>query len=216
MAATSGRFEDEGWRIRKDGSRFWANVISTPIRDNEGDLRGFSQITRDLTERKRFERNLKHERDRLRLLLDINNRVVPNLDLRELFRAVSAGLRTVMRSDAAVLWLPEPEKEEIRIYAIDFPESKGFLKEDLVCPIDGTFVGRALRTALPVLLDAGSASTYPQLQELLNKEGLKSGCALPLTSGGRRLGVFDLPCLGGGAVTASKIAVPKQGPCPVA
>jgi PAS domain S-box-containing protein len=51
-----GRFEDEGWRIRKDGSRFWANVIITALHDDDGRLRGFAKVTRDLTERKRMER----------------------------------------------------------------------------------------------------------------------------------------------------------------
>ena len=48
-----GRFEDEGWRVRKDGSRFWANVVITALRDEDGKLLGFSKITRDLTERRR-------------------------------------------------------------------------------------------------------------------------------------------------------------------
>jgi PAS domain S-box-containing protein len=55
VAAAEGRFEDEGWRLRKDGSRFWANVIITALRDEAGRLRGFSKITRDLTERRRAE-----------------------------------------------------------------------------------------------------------------------------------------------------------------
>jgi PAS domain S-box-containing protein len=55
VAADEGRFEDEGWRLRKDRSRFWANVVITPIRDEKGDLKGFSKVTRDLTERKRGE-----------------------------------------------------------------------------------------------------------------------------------------------------------------
>jgi PAS domain S-box-containing protein len=55
MARTEGRFEDEGWRIRKDGSAFWANVVITPLCDGEKRLRGFAKITRDLTERKRIE-----------------------------------------------------------------------------------------------------------------------------------------------------------------
>jgi PAS domain S-box-containing protein len=55
VAATKGRFEDEGWRVRKDGSRFWANVIITALHDEAGNLRGFSKITRDLTERRRAE-----------------------------------------------------------------------------------------------------------------------------------------------------------------
>lgn len=57
MAETDGRFEDEGWRIRKDGSQFWANVVITALRDEAGNLRGFSKITRDMTERKKSEEN---------------------------------------------------------------------------------------------------------------------------------------------------------------
>src|SRR5690349_410653 len=55
VAAREGRFEDEGWRIRKDGTQFWANVIITALRNEHGKLRGFSKITRDLTERKKAE-----------------------------------------------------------------------------------------------------------------------------------------------------------------
>ncbi|MCG5078759.1 PAS domain-containing sensor histidine kinase [Paraburkholderia tagetis] len=54
-AAAQGRVEDEGWRMRKDGSRFWANVVITAIHDDEGTLVGFAKITRDLTERRRLE-----------------------------------------------------------------------------------------------------------------------------------------------------------------
>jgi PAS domain S-box-containing protein len=54
-AARDGRFEDEGWRIRKDGSQFWANVVISAVRDRDGALIGFSKVTRDLTERRRAE-----------------------------------------------------------------------------------------------------------------------------------------------------------------
>jgi PAS domain S-box-containing protein len=69
MAEMDGRFEDEGWRIRKDGSRFWASVVITSLRDNDGALVGFSKITRDLTERKRVELRLAESEEQLRLLL---------------------------------------------------------------------------------------------------------------------------------------------------
>ncbi len=55
VAGREGRFEDEGWRVRKDGSRFWANVVISAVRDAGGTLRGFAKVTRDLTERKRIE-----------------------------------------------------------------------------------------------------------------------------------------------------------------
>ena len=57
VARSEGRFEDEGWRIRKDGTQFWANVVITALRDETGYLQGFSKITRDMTERKRAEEN---------------------------------------------------------------------------------------------------------------------------------------------------------------
>jgi PAS domain S-box-containing protein len=55
VAAAEGRLEDEGWRVRKDGSRFWANVVITALRDHEGRLRGYGKVTRDLTERRVHE-----------------------------------------------------------------------------------------------------------------------------------------------------------------
>src|SRR5260221_10891435 len=61
MAAAEGRFEDEGWRVRKDGTRFWANVIVTPLRDKQGNLRGFGKVTRDLSERKATEEKMKRQ-----------------------------------------------------------------------------------------------------------------------------------------------------------
>ena len=60
-AAKEGRFEDEGWRIRKDGSRYWANVVITALHGQDGTLHGFGKVTRDLTERKRMEERLQQQ-----------------------------------------------------------------------------------------------------------------------------------------------------------
>jgi PAS domain S-box-containing protein len=60
-AVKDGRFEDEGWRVRKDGKQFWANVVVSALRDKDGTLRGFSKVTRDLTERKQAEDRIKQQ-----------------------------------------------------------------------------------------------------------------------------------------------------------
>lgn len=86
MATRDGAFEDEGWRVRKDGSLFWANVVITAMRDPSGRLVGFAKVTRDLTQRRHQEEALKRSEERFRLLvegvadyaifmLDVNGRV---------------------------------------------------------------------------------------------------------------------------------------------
>ncbi|WP_373049613.1 sensor histidine kinase [Vulgatibacter sp.] len=69
-AAEQGRIEHEGWRVRKDGSRFWADVIITAIRDEQGGLQGFAKVTRDLSERKEQEERLRASEERFRLLVE--------------------------------------------------------------------------------------------------------------------------------------------------
>ncbi len=69
IAAENGRFETEGWRVRKDGTRFWAHVIIDPIRTSTGELLGFAKVTRDLTEKRAAEESLRQSEEQLRLLI---------------------------------------------------------------------------------------------------------------------------------------------------
>jgi formate hydrogenlyase transcriptional activator len=149
-----------------------------------------SKLARAELERKQDE--LQRERDRLRLLLDVNNNIVMNLELRDVLRAISASVRRVMQCDVVGVDLPDPEGNHLRVFALDFPESKGFLREELLIPMEGTPPGKAFQTKKPVLVNFPDPALINPEHCLVVGEGLRSGCLLPLVGRDGVLGVLGL------------------------
>jgi formate hydrogenlyase transcriptional activator len=135
---------------------------------------------------------LQRESDRLKLLLDVTNALVSNLECRDLLRTISASIRQVMHCDVVGVWLPDSERRQLRQLAMDFPESRGFVTEDSRQPVEGSVIGRVFKTGKPVILDVIADQVAPEEIREARAEAIESGYALPLISRGRTLGVLTL------------------------
>jgi len=101
-AVEQGRVEDEGWRVRKDGGRFWASIVITALFDKEGRLRGFGKVTRDLTERRRIEELLEADRQKDRFLAvlahELRNPLAPIWNALHLMKQPAASAKALARA----------------------------------------------------------------------------------------------------------------------
>jgi len=135
---------------------------------------------------------LERQNTRLRLLLDLTNRITSNLDLTDLLRAISGIVRRVMECDLVAISLLDSESGNFRIYALDFPSSKGLVHEDLVTSHSGTTM-RAFETLRPVIVNQFDPADFaPETSQIVIGEGLKTLCIVPLVNRRGALGVLCL------------------------
>lgn len=139
-----------------------------------------------------LQNELARERDHLRLLLDVSNAVASELDVRELFAAISGCLRKVLKVDFASLTLLDPETGQLRRQSLDFPEGTGSLQTGALIPMEGTPPGDAISGGVPVVSRHNELDRLPPLAADLLKEGLRALCAVPLISRRRALGTINV------------------------
>jgi formate hydrogenlyase transcriptional activator len=129
--------------------------------------------------------------DQLKLILDLTNQVVSNLEFHDLLRAASASVRQVMGCDAAAIMLADVEGKHLRVHALDYPESRGIFTEGGLIPIEGTMPGDSFRTGKAIVINRlDPAEIPPEMYQKATAEGLNSFCDVPLVSRNRLLGVL--------------------------
>jgi formate hydrogenlyase transcriptional activator len=182
--------EIEGRLRRFDGVYRWFLFRAIPSFDDKGAVVKWYGTNTDIEERKRSEQALAVQNTRLDLLLQLTKRITSNLELREVLRTVSANVREVMHADAAGVAFFDEVSVKSRIYAVDFPDSKGFVKEDIVVT-PGFAFKRAWKSSEPVIVSTSDREELgPEIYQLVVKEGLNGHCLIPLVSRGRTVGLL--------------------------
>jgi PAS domain S-box-containing protein len=181
QAIVKSRVEEEGWRVRKDGSRLWANVVLTAIHDSSGAVTGFSKITRDVTEHKQAQESV---------IAELSSLLLVNVDIRKLLGAFTASIRQMVPHDAATLALYDEPTGKLRVQFLASGDDDANHGEVLLDP-DASPAGQAYRTRRPVILNKIDRWTFaPDSVQHLTGMGMQSGVWVPLVHRERTLGTM--------------------------
>ncbi len=175
------QFQIEKRYHRKDGQILWVSNNVSLVPGADGTPGFIMALVEDITERKRLQGQLDLERDHLRLLLEVNNAVVSNIELRPLFAAITASLRKVIQHEYTSLALYDADSHQLRLHVLDFPGGSGVIQEGMQAPIDDSPGGLAFTTRKPVLVNARDLEGFHSaFVKRLIAEGARSACCLPL------------------------------------
>jgi len=143
-------------------------------------------------------RRSQQQNERLKLLLNLTSRITSNLKFRELLREIAANIREVIHADAAGIAFYDAASAKSRIYVVDFPNARGFVKEEILVTPGDAFI-RAWESSKPVTLVANDRRELgTEIYELVVAEGLNAHCLIPLVSRDRPVGVLILARRGEG------------------
>ena len=129
--------------------------------------------------------------EQLKLILDLNNQVVSNLEFDDLLHAASGSVRRVMGCDAAAVMLADADGKHLRVHALDYPESRGIFAEGSLVPIEGSMPGDSFKSGKPMVVNRlDPREMPPEMYRKAVGEGLNSLCDIPLISRNRMLGIL--------------------------
>ncbi len=184
QAAAKGRVEEEGWRVRKDGSRFWGNVVITAIRDSTGAVTGFAKVTRDVTGQKEAQESV---------IAELSGLLLANVDIRKMLGAFSASIRQTVPHDAATLALYDETTGKLRIQFLASAGDTVTNQGEVLLDPDASPSGQAFRTRRPVILNKIERWPFaPESIKHLTAMGMQSGLWVPLVHRERTLGTITV------------------------
>ena len=138
------------------------------------------------------EQQMEHDRDRLKLLLGVNNAIVSHLDLRELMQVISSYLRAALQHDLIGLALYDPEINQLRAYTYNLADNQPFIEEGLPIPLEGSVTGLAFTSGKPAFMHIEDERFHSDFNRRFRDAGFKSGGCVPLIAHGRKLGILGV------------------------
>ncbi|MBZ5564613.1 MAG: sigma 54-interacting transcriptional regulator [Acidobacteriia bacterium] len=158
-----------------------------------------------------YQAQLARERDRLRLLLEVNNAVVSNLDLHQLMVAIAGCLRRVLHHDYTALSLYDPSASQLRLHALHFPRGKGLVQEEMLLPLEGTAAGEVFTSRQPMLVGSVNMERFQaDVARRFVEEGIQSACIVPLITANQTLGTLSFGSLRERAFTQEDVDLLTQ------
>jgi formate hydrogenlyase transcriptional activator len=140
-----------------------------------------------------YQRELARERDRLRVLLEINSVLGNSRELPDLFRGIVSAIERVIHLDYTSLALLEPVSGLLKIHALDFPGGEHLIKPETAVSRDASPAGQAIATGLPVVAHGAELDRYSsEILQILRREGIQTICCIPLVNHGRTFGSLNL------------------------
>jgi formate hydrogenlyase transcriptional activator len=173
---------------------------------SDGDIQFMQQVARQVAvavdnalnyeNAQQYQKQLADERDRLRVLLEVNNAVISNLDGKRVFAAIADSLRRVLHHDYTSLALHDAKRNILRLRALVFPQGHGYIHEDMEIPVEGTPAGICFSQRKPLLIRAADFASYSgEAIRLLQSEGVRSICCVPLITREHVLGALNIASL---------------------
>jgi formate hydrogenlyase transcriptional activator len=158
-----------------------------------------------------YQQQLARERDRLRVLLEVNNVLVTSRELPELFRGIVSTLKRVIQHDYTSLALRDPASGMLRVHALDFPGHEDLFKQEIAISADVSPAGHAITTGQPLLLRGPQLDRYSSdIMLVLRREGIQAVACVPLTTHGQTFGSLNLASRRVDAFTADDSALLQQ------
>lgn len=210
IAATRGRYVAEAWRVRKDGSRFWANVVLTVVHDEHHQVRGFSKVTRDVTEQRQIEAALRHYTARLNALYEISRAILTTQSPEAIAESTVRRIYHLVPCQYVSMQTCDDATETMQLLAAEHDSLLPPRLRGLELPIGREVLCTLRQGQIHYVPDIQRTFAPDQIPPDWQAVGLRSYLGVPLLAQGMLIGILTLAASAPGAFGPDTLDVVRQ------